>query len=141
MSRFGFEHAVLRVWHTTIGAGQPPVRPRTTDEESSKVRAGEVGKELFPFATPRAAPLHMQASARLPLRSIPVPQGASHVSPEEILPHPPVCYMGIVDKGTVSLSERGRRIIAGRGFVVGRGHEPMQVIPMVISRRVSGENC
>ena len=137
---------VLRVWHTTIGIGKPPVPPRMTAEESSKVRTREVGKAFFPFATPRAASMHMQTSTRLPLRSIPVPQVASHVFPEERLlpefhplPHSPVCYVNIVDKGTVSLSGRTRRIFAGREFVVGRGHEPMQVIPMV-TNRVSGEN-
>ena len=92
--------------------------------------------------------MHMQASTRLPLRSIPVPPGASLGFPEERflpdfhpLPHLPVFYVRIVDKGTVFLSERTRRSIAGRGFVVGRGHESMQVILMVISRRASGKNC
>ena len=92
--------------------------------------------------------MHMQAGTRLPLRSIPVPQRASIVFYEErllpdfhMLSYLPVCYVRIVDKGTVSIPEGVRRIFARRGFVAGRGHGPMQVIPMVICRIVRGANC
>lgn len=96
--------------------------------------------------------MSMQVNTRLPLGSIPGPRNATAKPCAArtktlsvyiymyLLPHPPVFHVGIFDESNVPLPEGLRGNFAGQSVGACGGHEPMQVVPTVISHGVGVEN-